>query len=199
MSHYFTKNPVDVVSNKREITFVVSGTEYHFLSDHGVFSKQGLDFGTRLLLESLVLERGQKVLDLGCGYGPIGIVLALRDQAEVVMSDVNQRALELASLNAKNHHISVKTIESNGFEQIDGLFDWIVTNPPIRAGKQVIYEMFRQSKHFLKPNGRLVLVIRKDQGALSAKAELETIYPKITILAKKSGYFVFECRLQLTV
>lgn len=195
MSHYFTKNPVEVVSNKKAIHFIISGREYHFLSDHGVFSKQGLDFGTRLLLESITLEPGQRVLDLGCGYGPIGIVLAQRDHAEVVMSDVNQRALELTRLNAKNQNVSVRTIESNGFEHIDGLFDWIVTNPPIRAGKHVIYEMFRQSQHYLKPNGRLVLVIRKDQGASSAKTELETSFSQVSTLAKKSGYFVFECRI----
>lgn len=193
MSHYFTPDPSDVASRPKRFSFRIGEATYAMESDAGVFSKQGLDFGSRLLIESTVLPTGSKVLDLGCGYGVIGIVLAKRDNVEATLVDVNRRALELARKNAKGCGVAVRLIESDGFANVDGAFDHIVTNPPIRAGKKVVYAWFEQAKDHLVQNGTFSLVIRKDQGAPSAQKALEGMYARVEIVAKKSGYFVFRC------
>ena len=193
MSHYFTKDQSEVASHKRLIYATVLNQQFSFETDAGVFSTKGLDFGSRLLLESITVAKNLSVLDLGCGYGPIGIVVNRVFRAEVWCSDVNLRALALTDENAKRNQATIKTIESNGFEQIDGVFDLILCNPPIRAGKKVIYSLFRQAFIHLTNSGKFIIVIRKDQGAESAKNELESIFPKVAVIAKKSGYFILEC------
>lgn len=193
MSHYFTPDPSDVASRPKRFSFRIGEATYEMESDAGVFSKQGLDFGSRLLIESMSLPAGSKVLDLGCGYGPIGIVFAKRDRVEATLVDVNRRALELARKNAKANGVSVRTLSSDGFEDVEGVFDHIVTNPPIRAGKKVVYAWFGQAKDHLTTGGTFSLVIRKDQGAPSAQKALEGLYARVEIVAKKSGYFVFRC------
>jgi len=193
MSHYFTPDPSDVASRPKRFSFRIGDAAYEMESDAGVFSKQGLDFGSRLLIESIKLPQGSKVLDLGCGYGPIGIVLSKRDRADATLVDINRRALELARKNAKTNDVSVRTALSDGFADVEGLFDHIVTNPPIRAGKKVVYAWFAQAKDHLVSGGTFSLVVRKDQGAPSAQKELESLYHRVDVVAKKSGYFVFHC------
>lgn len=194
MAHYFTKDNHNLPSERKEIFFVIHDRKYNLLTDLGVFSKSGLDFGTRVLLEAIIDEPYQKVLDLGCGYGPIGIVLADAWHTEITMIDINQRAVELANENAKKAKVEVTAFQSDGFEQIQGSFDLIVTNPPIRTGKKIIYGFFQDARNYLSPNGVLIIVINKNQGALSAIKELETLYSKVEVIAKKSGYFVVKCQ-----
>jgi len=163
-------------------------------TDKGVFSKSGLDFGSRVLLESLSFNKGDRILDLGCGYGPIGITLAVLYEAEVTMVDINDRAVSLAKENAKLSKAEVTVLQSDGFEQVLGVYDAILTNPPIRAGKIIYYTWFAQAAHFLKPEGKLFVVINKNQGALSAIAELERHFKQVVIIERKSGYHVISCQ-----
>ena len=130
MAHYFTNE--NLPSKEKEIKVNVRGKYYTFITDNGVFSKKGLDFGTRTLLESLPKIKG-KILDLGCGWGPIGIVLA--DENTVDMVDVNERSLNLAKKNALLNDKKVNIFKSNIYENITDTYDYIITNPPIRVGK----------------------------------------------------------------
>jgi len=193
LSHYFTKDNDRLSSHRKTIRFLIHDHLYEMETDIGVFSKAGLDYGTRVLLENIPLEPGLDVLDLGCGYGPIGIVAAKEFSARVTMADINDRAVELARDNAKKCRLEIPVVQSEGFSGIPGLFDAILLNPPIRTGKAVIYALFEASKAHLKPNGRLLLVINKNQGAESALSFLRTVFPTVETLAKKSGYYVISC------
>ena len=172
----------------------ILGEKFVFLTDNGVFSKDGLDFGSRLLLESIPLEEvGGKVLDMGCGYGVLGIVLNKVLSCDVDMVDVNLRAMHLAELNIKeNHCIGVNVFESNTYSNIKSKYSSIVTNPPIRAGKSVVYDIVMNARDYLEKNGHLFLVIRKEQGAKSLIVDLEKLYT-VEVLNKKKGFFILKC------
>ncbi|MBN2504923.1 MAG: class I SAM-dependent methyltransferase [Bacilli bacterium] len=199
MSHYYSRDNDLLESKPKEFECVVAGNRYRFLTDRGVFSRDGLDFGSRLLLETLIPDVSGRILDLGCGYGPIGIALAKSCNAEVVMADVNRRAIELAKRNSGLNKVSVDVRLSDGLSEVEGDFDYIVTNPPIRAGKAVYYSWFKEAKERLRSDGKLVFVMRKDQGALSAIAHCKDLYGKADVIAKKSGYFIVLCQKCLTI
>ena len=194
---YFTREP-ESASRPAECTFTWRGRELHFQTDAGVFSRGELDQGTRLLLDALPENLSGDILDLGCGWGPIGIsVKAVLPETRVMMTDVNLRALELARGNAKRNRVGVFCVESDGFSALEGKrFDAVITNPPIRAGKQVIYKMFADARDHLNPGGSLFLVIRKQQGAESCMKYLQTLYPSVERLDRASGYWVLEARAE---
>ncbi len=194
MPHYFTKDNDHLESEKKTIWFVIHEREFRMTTDKGVFSKSGLDFGTRTLLETVTIPAGAEVLDLGCGFGAIGVVCAVLFAARVTMTDVNERAVLLAKANAEANHVVATVVSGDGLENVPGLFDVILTNPPIRAGKAVLYRLFREAADHLLPEGRFILVINQKQGAPSAIAELQTIYRIVETIGKKSGYCVVSCR-----
>ncbi|MDP3130989.1 MAG: methyltransferase [Bacillota bacterium] len=194
MPHYFTKDNDTLASAKKPIWFVIRGREFKMTTDHGVFSKAGLDFGTRTLLENVEVGPDADILDLGCGFGAVGVVLGALFGARVTMTDINDRAVELARDNAFDNGVDAVILSGDGCLHVPGLFDCILTNPPIRAGKAVVYRLFREAREKLKENGSFVLVINKNQGAESAIQELATIYGSVELLAKKSGYHVLSCR-----
>nr|MDA8353468.1 methyltransferase [Bacillota bacterium] len=145
--HYYSKNP-GAASHKQVVTSVLKGKTFRFLTDAGVFSKRGVDFGTRLLIETAELPEKGTILDLGCGYGPVGIACAqAAPGCQVTMVDPNRRALELARQNAKENGVDqrVEVLESDGFQELqERRFDCVLTNPPIRAGKETVYRLFRE-------------------------------------------------------
>ena len=192
MGQYFTNDKLP--SNVKKTTCMVLGNKFTFLTDNGVFSKDGLDFGSRLLLESIPLEEvGGKILDMGCGYGVFGIVISKLTSAHVDMVDVNLRALHLATRNAKENSVSnVSIFESNVYQNVSSKYSSIVTNPPIRAGKKVVYDIVMNAKNYLEDDGKLFLVIRKEQGAKSLIVDLEKIYT-VDILKKSKGFFIIKC------
>ena len=194
MGQYFTNESLP--SNIRKTECCVLGHQFVFLTDNGVFSKDGLDFGSRLLLESIPLEEvGGKILDMGCGYGVFGIVLHKLTLASVDMVDVNLRALHLSEMNVKeNRCTDIRVFESNVYENINEKYSCIVTNPPIRAGKKVVYDIVMNAKNYLKKEGKLFIVIRKEQGAKSLIIDLEKLY-NVKVLNKKKGFFIIECSL----
>ena len=191
MAQYFDN--VDLKSNRKEIVIKIKDTSLKMTTDNGVFSKTKLDFGTRLLLESLPLGDFQgKVLDVGCGYGVIGIYLAKNTSCTVDMCDVNRRALHLARTNAKDNQVDVNIFESDAYQNVSDRYQVIITNPPIRAGKEVVYRILLGAKEHLLSDGCLYCVIHKDQGAKSTISELEKSY-NVSILEKNKGFFVIKC------
>ncbi len=190
---YYTREP-ESESRPAECTFAYRGRELRFTTDTGVFSRGELDTGTRLLMEALPEKMSGDILDMGCGWGPIGIsVKAVWPETRVTMADVNLRALAWSRENAKRNGTEAEIIESNGFAAIaDRTFDAVITNPPIRAGKQVIYQMFADAKEHLKPGGSLFLVIRKQQGAESCVRYLKTLYASVEKLDRSGGFWVLQ-------
>ncbi len=170
--------------------------EYSFYTDNGVFSKNKLDFGTRTLLESIdINEIHGKVLDVGCGYGVIDIILSKVTNASFEGIDVNLRALHLASRNVKLNNVSnVKFYESNVYKNVKSKYNFIITNPPIRAGKSVVYDIVMNARFHLEENGILYIVIRKEQGAKSMLRDLQNYY-KTEVINKNKGFFVIKCIL----
>ncbi|MGI5899461.1 MAG: class I SAM-dependent methyltransferase [Christensenellales bacterium] len=190
--HYYTNEPASKES-KIKIELEFRGKGYSFYTGSGVFSKDNLDPGSRLLLESLALAEGE-VADIGCGWGPIGIILARENPlAQITMLDINRRAVGLCGENiALNGAENAQVLESDGMKALpeNRLFDLIVTNPPIRAGKQVIYGIFRQAYDRLNSGGALYIVIRKKQGAPSAKAFLSQLFGNCETVNRGGGYWV---------
>ncbi len=193
MGQYF-ENDENLAHEDLRISFEMFGEKYLLKSDSGVFSKDGLDDGSRLLLETIAkTDLGNEILDLGCGVGPIGLILAHLDPSRrVCLADVNDRALECCRQNAATLGVSeqVEIVHSDVYLNIDKKFSTIVTNPPIRAGKKVTYAMYAGAVDHLLEGGRLILVIRKKQGAESAEAYLKTLFPKVERLAQKKGFRV---------
>lgn len=177
-----------------DITFTYSlfGQSFTLKSDAGVFSKDGLDDGSRLLLETIAkTDLGPEILDLGCGVGPIGLTLAKLDPSRrVTLADVNLRALECCRSNAISLGVEgqVEILQSDVYSNIAASFSTIVTNPPIRAGKKVTYAMYAGAVSHLNEGGSLILVIRKAQGAPSCQRYLETLFPSVSVVAQHKGY-----------
>lgn len=193
MAQYFDN--VDLKSEIRKFDVKIFDMVLPFYSDNGVFCKEHLDYGTRLLLENIPwTEVNGSILDVGCGYGPIGIIASKITGFHVTMCDVNKRALHLARMNAKENKVDVDIIESNCYQNIFGKFDTIITNPPIRAGKKIVYEILFSAKEYLSDSGKLFLVIHKDQGAKSLIKDLEKEYT-VEVLEKNKGFFVIKCKI----
>ncbi len=192
MSHYFTNENLE--SKLKKVMVKVSDKTFNFYTDLGVFSKKGLDFGSRTLIDTLLKENLEgKVLDVGCGYGCIGIILSSFFHIETDMIDINRRAIHLAKRNIKENDLNnIEVFESNIYSNVKEKYDYIITNPPIRAGKKVVYEILFNSKDYLKENGTLYFVINKDQGALSTIEDLKEI-AKVNILEKNKGFYVIKC------
>ncbi|NLB91204.1 MAG: class I SAM-dependent methyltransferase [Clostridiales bacterium] len=192
--HYYTVDPTSK-SSPSQTSFSYKNHLLTFQTDHGVFSKGALDTGTKILLNHLPPLQGS-ILDLGCGWGPIGISLAKAyPELKVTMVDINQRAVALSLANSKANHVSPTVLQGDGFSSLPSatLFQTIITNPPIRTGKQAIYTLFEQSKSFLLPEGKLYLVIRKQQGAPSAFTFLQTVFSQVLVLKKERGYWILCC------
>lgn len=192
MGQYFSNEKLP--SNIRKTECILLGERFVFFTDNGVFSKDGLDFGSRLLLESIPLEEvGANILDVGCGYGVLGIVLNKLTGATVDMVDVNLRAIHLSLRNIKENNCSnIRVFESNCYENVNGKYSSIVTNPPIRAGKKIVYEIVMKAINYLEEDGALFLVIRKEQGAKSLISDLRKIY-NVEVLERRKGFFIIKC------
>jgi 16S rRNA (guanine1207-N2)-methyltransferase len=195
--HYYSKSPSSS-SNPQTWTFQLRGHSFTFTTDSGVFSKREVDFGSRLLIESFEQpEIEGAFLDVGCGYGPIGLSIA-KDfpKRRVEMIDINERAIELANQNKITNQINNAVIyQSDLFDSVgDKMFAAILTNPPIRAGKSVVHSIFEQSFSHLLPNGELWVVIQKKQGAPSAIEKLESLFPKVEVVTRKKGYYIIKAK-----
>lgn len=194
MNHYYTNNS-NLKSDIRTINYTYKGCNISFKTDAGVFSKEHIDFGTNVLLNSLEdLSTYKKLLDVGCGYGTIGLTIAKAYQnLSVDMVDINERAVSLANLNAKENLIdNAVAITSNIYEKVVDSYDVIVSNPPIRAGKKVVFEIVEKAKDFLNINGFIYVVIQKKQGAPSLMNKMEEVYGNIEVINKEKGYYIIK-------
>lgn len=199
MSHYFDPQP-DSDHALRAFTEEVKGKLFRFISDAGTFSRNRLDFGSRQLVEAALdldlLKSPAQVLDLGCGWGPVGTILAsFNPGLQVSFCDINERALRQAMENFKNNcpDLEAQYYLSDGLSQVPFTFDFILLNPPIRAGKTVVYRLFAEAYQALNPGGRLLIVVQKKQGAMTAKDELARLFggpDRVVDLARKAGYRV---------
>lgn len=188
MSHYFTNDYIE--SNERQFEVIIKGVTLKFKTDNNTFSKKGLDFGTRSLLESLNLnEIKGSILDFGCGWGPIGIYLSKVLNIKIDMCDINERALKLSKKNAEKNKVNVNIFKSDCFENINDNYDYIITNPPIRIGKEKLYNILFSSIKHLNKNGKLYFVINKNQGAKSVIKDLNKNYI-VTLIKKNKGFFI---------
>lgn len=192
--HYYTANPASA-HDERRVALTALGNELVFTTDAGVFSRDGLDKGTEALLNALPVPMEGRVLDLGCGWGPVGVALGKKYPAlEIVMTDINQRAAELARRNLAANGVQAQVVQGDGFAAVEGSFDAILTNPPIRAGKAVIYALFREARARLNPGGALYIVIRKQQGAPSALKFLREVYDEAEVIDRSGGFHVIRAR-----
>lgn len=194
---YFTPRPRSP-SVRSELRFLYRGDLLHFLVDRGVFASHGLDPGTALLIENLTLERSDRVLDLGCGWGPVGVAAArTASEGHVVMTEVNRRAARLARLNLERNRIENAEVRVGPtFEPVAGeSFDVIASNPPYRAGRPVVLQILQQAPQYLTPAGRLVIVGKGSQGIRYYQEWLGSHWEgPVEVLGRGSGYRVLEAR-----
>ena len=197
MSHYFQNDPL-LASKKRDITLSINGLTLHFKSDNGVFSKSKVDEGSLALLKVIIpLRLTGKILDLGCGYGPIGLTIAVTSpSARVDLADINERALALCEENAQLLGLGqrVTCLQSDIYTNVEGPYDSIVVNPPIRAGKRVTYKMYEGALQRLIDGGSLYVVIRKDQGAPTASRFIEGLFGNISLISRDKGYYIYQAK-----
>ena len=196
MAHYYTNN-VDLKSEKTLISFEYKNQSLEFVSDNGVFSKVRVDYGSRVLLNAITVLPSQKtLLDVGCGYGTLGLSLQKANPwLTVEMVDVNERAVQLANESAVHNHIDqAHAYVSFAYENVKDCFDIIVSNPPIRAGKKVVFEILEKAYDHLNENGKLVIVIQKKQGAPSAKKKMEDVFGNCEVVTKDKGYFILKSK-----
>lgn len=194
---YYAKKPV-VSHDERNLSYTLAGKTLSFVSDSGVFSKLRVDYGTGVLLEQMsLLKKPASVLDLGCGYGPLGLFAAAWwPKIKVDLVDVNERALALARKNARANGLGVNIFASDGYEQVKDKYDLIVTNPPIRAGKKVVTTFLSGANAHLNPGGKLLVVIQKKQGEPSAKKLMTRTFGNCTILKRDKGYYVLQSEVE---
>lgn len=194
MEHYFTNGP-NIKSELRTIKYQYDDTEFKFISDNGVFSKDKIDFGSKLLIETIVDNNPnpETILDIGCGYGFMGITLGKLLNSKVTMCDVNERALHLTNKNIKENQINGETLLSDRYENVTNKYDLIISNPPIRAGKEVVYSIIIDAKNYLNKDGELWFVMRKNHGAETAKKAIDNLY-KCEVIKKSKGFHIIRAK-----
>lgn len=199
MEHYFTNNEA-LKSELRTINYKYKEYVFSFSSDNGVFSKDKIDYGSRLLVETFLETNKEKVeslLDVGCGYGFMGIVLSKILNCSATLIDVNKRAVHLTKMNIKENKVNAESYVSDVYENVEKKYDLIITNPPIRAGKEIVLNILNNGEEYLSDTGNLWFVIRKNQGAKSISKELENRYI-INITKKDKGFYIINAKKKLT-
>lgn len=191
MSHYFIEDKA-LKSNIKKITYYFADIKFVFTTDSGLFSKDHIDPATDILLKTIPTLTGT-LLDMGCGYGCIGIVLAKTYSLELTQADINQLAVDYTQQNCIDNGVRSLVIKSDCFEAISGYFDTIVINPPIHAGKSTTYKMYEDSFLHLYKGGKLYIVTLKKHGAESTLVKLKNTFGNCETLYKKKGYYVFCC------
>lgn len=195
MRHYYTDNS-DLESHRTTFIYHYHDYDINFTSDAGVFSKTMVDYGSRVLLENIIIDNTKtKILDVGCGYGTFGISLKkVYPHCVVDMVDVNDRALELCRINAANNNIETNIYKSNIYDEVKDSYDLIISNPPIRAGKEVVHKILTDAYCHLEENGELWIVIQKKQGAPSAKNRMFEVFKNVEVVKKDKGYYILMSR-----
>ena len=191
MAHYYDEQPSGPLMQS-DVLVRLFGKEYRFTTASGLFSKGHVDVATRLLIERCVLDNAHEVLDLGCGWGVVGIMLKLRhSELEVTCSDINSRALAMTKKNARRLDASVAVVQSDIFKDIDKTFDTILTNPPYVAGRAVCFRFIEQSHDHLRRGGTLQLVARHNKGGKVLSQKMEDVFGNVEPVAISSGFRIY--------
>lgn len=194
MNHYYANNE-KIRSDQKEIHYTYKGKTISYVVDVGIFSKERVDYGTNVLINALEeFKENVSILDMGCGYGAIGIAIAKAyPKTKVDMVDINLRAIKLSQMNADANKIKNASIfESNLYQNITQKYDYIISNPPIRAGKEIVHGVISGGYPFLKKDGKVIVVIQKKQGAPSLEKKMVEVFGNVRTLNKENGYYVFE-------
>lgn len=205
MAHQYFEDNEALEHELQDVQLNLATANLTLTTDSGVFSRQRVDYGTLVLLKAVLpiikarASQAISILDVGCGYGPIGLSLAkLFPAATVTMVDVNERALDLARDNAVKNQVAdqVTILKSNAYSALAETqkFDFIITNPPIRAGKKVVDDILLTSQKFLTEEGSFFAVLQKKQGAPSAKKNLATVYPNVEVIKRDKGYYILQAK-----
>ena len=194
MEHYFINNN-DLKSEIKEFKVKFNNQEFTFKTDNGVFSKGELDYGTYLLITNVLKEDlSGDGLDLGCGYGTIGIIVSKLKDVKMDMIDINKRAIHLTNMNIKsNKALNSKTFINDGLVGLDKKYNFIISNPPIRVGKVKLYELLESCLNHLKKDGTLYIVIRKEQGAKSFIKDFSS-KAEINVVDKSKGFYIISLK-----
>lgn len=192
--HYYSKTQENIKSEPKQYIFNFKNHSFKFNTDNGVFSKDYIDYGSFALLKEFIPnELDAPILDMGAGYGPIGIVISKLYNKKTIMCEINERAYNLILSNIKLNNSNSIAYNSNLYEKvIDIKFSSIVTNPPIRAGKDIVFAIYDGAYNQLLEGGELWVVIQKKQGAPSSKSHIEEIFGNCEIVAKDRGYYILK-------
>ena len=193
MSHYFTTD--ETAHDYREIEYTFKNTVYNFKTDRGVFSKDQIDYGTRVLIHGVFSDNeqgGASLIDMGAGYGPVGIILGKVLNVQPVMVEVNEDAISLLNDNIAKNQISAKVLSREDYDGTDAGAELYVTNPPFRAGKDVVTDIIEDGFNRLETAGKFYMVVQKKQGMKSYKKLIEQLFGNVEVLLKEKGYYVLK-------
>ena len=191
--HYYTKQPKSQPRLGLVSTYL-RGHYFQFQTSSSVFSKERIDLGTRLLIEAMILPETGHILDLGCGYGPIGIVAAvLNPNLHIVMVDINERAVWLAKENKTRIGVNnVEILRGDLYKPVENMkFDVILCNPPVSVGMKTVFQIISEALEHLRESGLFQIVIRSRVGSKQLLTTMEKTFGNVEIIARKSGYRVF--------
>ena len=192
MQHYYSEQQKSLLGVKK-IRQKIKGIDFEFYTGSGIFSKGKVDKGALILAENMIIAKNQKVLDIGCGIGVLGIVATKLFDADAVLSDINKRAVMLANKNTKLNNMKAEIFQGNLYEKINqNDFDVILSNPPQNAGKKLCFELIEESKEYLKNNGTLQIVVRHNKGGKTLSEKMKEVFGNVKVIAKKSGYWVYQ-------
>ena len=197
MAHYYSEKQDGIESNPSEFIFNFRDHSFKFHTDNGVFSKDYIDYGTFAMLKAFKPnDIDLPILDMGAGYGPIGIVISKLYNKQTHMCEINERAYNLILKNIEENKANSIAYHSNLFDNLpsDLVFSSVITNPPIRAGKDVVFQIYEGAFQRLALNGELWVVIQKKQGAPSSKAKLESLFSNCEIITRDKGYYILKCK-----
>jgi 16S rRNA (guanine1207-N2)-methyltransferase len=189
--HYLTKSPKsELIITKTSATLRGKKTEFYTAS--GLFSKAGVDKGSAILINNCLIKNNWKVLDLGCGYGVVGLALLNANKTlQLTFSDINERAVQITKMNLKLNNLKGEVIQSDGFENIKNKFDTILLNPPQTAGKELCFKLIIDSKKYLEENGTLQIVARHNKGGKSLSEKMNETFGNVKTIAKISGFHIY--------
>lgn len=193
--HYYTPKPTSRVV-EYNFSQILRGHELKFTTASGLFSQKQIDTGSVLLIDKCILKPSWKILDLGCGYGPVGIALKKAEPTiSVTFTDVNTRAVEYVKKNLIQNGVeidaTVELVSGDGYGSVTGLFDAIYLNPPQSAGKELCLQLISQARDFLKPNGNLQIVARKNKGGATLAEHMRSVFGNVDDVAKQSGFWIY--------